>query len=107
MQHLAQYVEVIQQPNSNPLLHIIKHEQLENSHDDVHLQSSSEKFYFNDGTVIQKEIEQDDLPAEVESCSECWIQYQVLQHPPTLKVSPHKVQFNSHCREQYWLKYFK
>lgn len=109
MQHLAHYVEVIQQADSNPLLHIIKHEQLQSNHqdEDVKILTSTEKFYFNDGTIIQKNTEQDDLATEVEACNECWIQYQVLQQPITLDISPNKIQFNSYCREQYWLKYFK
>ncbi len=109
MQHLALYVGLIQQPNSNPLLHIIKHEQVQTKQQDTDLeiQTSTEKFYFNDGAIIEKNTEQDDLAIEVEACNECWIQYQVLQHPNNLKISPNKIQFNSHCREQYWLKYFK
>lgn len=109
MRHLAQYVEVIQQPNVNPVLHIIQHQQQHNKHDDdgVTIWTLTEFFYFNDGTIIQKNTEQDDLSTEVEACNECWIQYQVLQQPMTAKISPKKVQFNSHCREQYWLKYFK
>ena len=109
MQHLAEYVGAIHQPTQHPALHITRHEILHNTHhdDDVEVLTSSEQFYFNDGTIIQKDTEQDSLPIEVEACSECWIQYHVLQQPHGLKITPSKIQFNSHCREQYWVKYFK
>lgn len=109
MQHLAQYVGAIHQPKQYPALHIIRHETQHNTqHDDgLAIQSSLEYFYFNDGSIIQKDTEQDNQPVEVEACSECWIQYQVLQQPQGAQITPTKIQFNSHCREQYWVRYFK
>lgn len=109
MQHLAQYVGAIYQPQQHSSLQIIRHETLHNTHHDdgLDIQTSSEQFYFSNGSIIQKDTEQDSLPVEVEACSECWIQYQVLQQPQDTHITPAKIQFNSHCREQYWVKYFR
>ena len=109
MWHLARYVEVINKLNQDSPLKIIRHEKRQNiqSENDLEVYQSSEKFYFDNGSIIKKKIEQDNMPAEVEACMECWIQYEVVQHPPPCPISPVKIQFNSHCRELYWIKYFK
>lgn len=109
MQHLAKYVEVINQPNHHNALALIKCEkqQYTLTENNMDIAVSQEKFYFADGSIIQKDIEQDLLPLEVEACNECWIQYTVLQQPIYEHIAPTKIKFNSHCRETHWVNYFK
>lgn len=60
-------------------------------------------FHFHDGTVIRRTLEQDVEDESVDACPECWISYEVIQ--ATQCLSPTHMTFNSHCRENVWLKY--
>ena len=43
-----------------------------------------------------------------EACREHWISYEVVDHQHRLEhITPKRIQFNSTCREAFWLKYFQ
>ncbi|ENV33806.1 hypothetical protein [Acinetobacter gerneri] len=109
MNHLAQYVDAIQQMSIKQSSKIIKREskQVVEQESDTEVLFSTELYYFVDGAVIEKNIEQDQINIQIEACLESWIQYKVIQQPDADKISPLKIEFNSHCRESHWVKYFK
>lgn len=109
MSHLAQYVQLILQGQTDSENRIIKtvSQQMIEQESDTDVLMCKDLYYFSDGTIIEKNLEQDQLAVEVEACLESWIQYKVIQQPDSEKISPLKIEFNSHCRESHWTNYFK
>ncbi len=116
MKHLAEYVAVIDQVNSqghsqiddsSHHLYIIHQTQTHEYQQEQDIQVLKEKivYEFSDGTIIEKRVEQDNECIEIEACLESWINYQVLYHSNEL-VTPQRIHFDNHCREIHWIKYF-
>lgn len=69
------------------------------------VRKQSTTYGFDNGVVIRRTVEQDDLPSEA-VCAECWITYEVLSNQSSsVCVSPKSKAFDNLCRESFWLKY--
>lgn len=62
-------------------------------------------YHFNDGAVIRRTVEQDDIPTDA-ACAECWIIYEVLSDGESgAEIHPQRQMFQNACREAFWLAY--
>lgn len=72
---------------------------------DIEMTRTIKLYQFSDGTQVQQIVEQDAQPMQVEACLESWIEYKVLNHS-NVNIHPQKVNFDNHCREMHWIRYF-
>lgn len=72
---------------------------------DLQLHKTIKIFEFSDGTHLRQSIEIDDAPIAVETCTESWIAYQVIDNSNPM-TQPQKIHFDNHSREKHWIQYF-
>lgn len=103
MQHLSNYVAAIQ-GRASPVA-VVKQASTEESWPDqgFTVTRRSTTFWFDNGVVLQRVVEQDDFPSDL-ACAECWIDYQVVS-AADLDVQPVQKSFDNTCRESFWLAY--
>ena len=110
MSHLSKYVQSIlypEQPSEHQI--IDQQESIKNWLDgDTQVIGKMSLFQFENGITIRKIEEHDATPIEIEACREHWISYEVVDpQKQTGHITPKRIQFNSTCREAFWLKYFQ
>lgn len=110
MSHLSKYVQSIlypEQPSEHQV--VDKEEKIKQWFDrDIQVIGKMSLFQFENGITIRKSEEHDATAIEIEACREHWISYEVVDHQHRLEhITPKRIQFNSTCREAFWLKYFQ
>ena len=110
MSHLSKYVQSIlypEQPSEHQV--VDKEEKIKQWFDgDIQVIGKMSLFQFENGITIRKIEEHDATAIEIEACREHWISYEVVDHQHRLEhITPKRIQFNSTCREEFWLKYFQ
>ncbi|EDZ99222.1 conserved hypothetical protein [Burkholderia sp. H160] len=71
---------------------------------DIEVHKQEITFVFDNGAVIRRSIEWDQVSSDA-LCAECWIDYEVIQHPTGLSIDPPSQRFDNVCRETFWLRY--
>ncbi len=110
MSHLSKYVEAILHPelNCDYVIDDVKTRVKQWNEDEVEVTQEISTYHFTNGAVIKRVVEQNHEPVELENCAEGWIMYMVMQQNQTLPdIRPKRIQFNSSCREAFWLRYFR
>ena len=103
MEHLSRYVAAaLGKPSAATLL---RQESTEESWPDqgFTVTRRSCTYWFENGVVLQRVVEQDDFPAEL-ACAECWIDYLIVA-AAGIDVQPAQKSFDNACRESFWLAY--
>ncbi|MFV0576605.1 MAG: hypothetical protein ACK5NC_14485 [Vibrio sp.] len=59
---------------------------------------------FDNGVLLRKTTEQDQLDDSDSICAECWISYELIESPENLNIRPRKKTFINTCQEAFWLK---
>ncbi len=110
MSHLSNYVEAILHPEL-ACTHIIQKVETRTKQwieDDTEVSQEISTYHFDNGAVIKRIIEQNHEAMMLDSCDDSWIIYMVIeQKKPAPVISPKRIQFNSACREAFWLRYFQ
>lgn len=103
MQHLSNYVAAVL--GKPAMVTIVRQESAEERWPDQGFMVTrrSTTFWFNNGVVLRRVIEQDDFPSDL-ACAECWIDYQLVS-AADLDVQPARKSFDNTCRESFWLAY--
>ena len=71
---------------------------------DIEVRKEDVTFVFDNGAVIRRSVEWDQVATDL-LCAECWIDYHVIEHPPSLRITPANQRFTNVCRETFWLRY--
>lgn len=104
MDELATYVSAILGLPS-PVA-IQKHERTLDSWWDqgVEVEREEAVYVFDNGAVVRWSMELDQ-PTSTLVCADCWIDCEVIEHPPRHRISPKRKGFDNTCRESFRLKY--
>lgn len=70
----------------------------------IDVQREEVVYRFDNGAVIRRSLEVEDFPTDL-ACGECWIDYEVLEHPSAQTIEPARKRFDNPCRETFWLQY--
>lgn len=104
MTRLAHYLMAMKTPAYDGSVTVVAREQYDRSYQDqeVHVIYVESLVRFNDGALIRCSEELDQVESEA-LCAECWLTYQVVEHPET-PIEPAAKHFTNRCQQAFWLK---